>query len=150
MAIADTTPAMKAVVSLAISQADQSQKRANPFASAKDAATSAASLDQSPFATVDVQEAALAIRTSSSEQQKPAKKVSFSKKLFSCACVRPEVSGDEFEVAFSASNTQSLSTSSNTSSMSDAPNRKKGVQWDISPKKSLMKQSSCAYTDVDW
>jgi hypothetical protein len=146
MAIADSTPDMKAVVSLPISQADHSEKRANPFASAKDAATSAASVEQSPFAVA--QKSALAIRTSSSEQQKPAlkKKVSFSKKLFSCACVRPEVSGDAIEVDFSS--TQSLSTSSNTSSLSDAP--KKGVQWDISPKKSLMKQSSCAYTDVDW
>lgn len=148
MAIAESTPAMKAVVSLPISQADNSEKRANPFASAKDVAISAASLDQSPFAAADTQESALAVRTSM--QQKPVKKVSFSKKLFSCACVRPEVSGDAIEVSCDVSNTQSLATSSHTSSLSDAPHRKKGVQYDNSPKKSLMKQSSCAYTDVDW
>lgn len=147
MAIPDSTPTMKAVVSLPISQSE----RANPFASAKQAAAAASVSDQSPFAATAVQETALAIRTPSPDSAvKPAavKKVSFSKKLFSCACVRPAVFGEAIDIQFDVSNQQSLSTSSNTSSLSDVQRRK--GHWDISPRKSLMKQSSCAYTDVDW
>lgn len=149
MAITDSVPAMNAVVSLPVSQsADQADKRSNPFACAKDAAA-AASLDQNPFAQPEVQETALVVRTPSQQQKQLVRKVSLSKKLFRCACVRPAVSGDAIEVEFDVSNQQSLATSSGASSLSDAQ-RKKGVHWDISPNKSLMKQSSVAYTDVDW
>lgn len=145
MAITDCTSDMKAVVSLPVSN----EPRANPFANAKDVAAAAAA-DQSHFAVTQAQETALAIRTPRSDQQKAVRKVSFSKKLFSCACVRPAVSGDAKDSEFDVANRDSLATSSNSSSMSDAQ-RKKGVYWDISPKKSgLNKQGSVAYTDVDW
>lgn len=149
MAITEGVPAMNAVVTLPISQsADHADKRSNPFASAKDAAA-AASVDQSPFALAEVQETALVVRTPS-QQKQLVRKVSLSKKLFSCACVRPAVSGDAIEVEFDVANQQSLATSSGASSLSDVQRKKGGVHWDISPKKSLMKQNSVAYTDVDW
>lgn len=124
--------------------------KANPFASAQHAAVAA---DVSPFALRDAQEPALTVRAPRSTTPPAAKtvvrKVSFSQKLFSCACVRPAVQGDDDSIQVDASS--SLSTSSNTSSLSDVGRSKaKGVSWDVSPKRSLMKQSSCAYTDVDW
>jgi hypothetical protein len=126
--------------------------KSNPFASAQHAAVAA---DVSPFALRDAQEPALSVRAPRSSTPPAAaaktvvRKVSFSQKLFSCACVRPAVQGDDDSIQVDASS--SLSTSSNTSSLSDVGRSKaKGVSWDVSPKRSLMKQSSCAYTDVDW
>lgn len=132
---------LKAVVSVPTTQ----QERSNPFATAKAAAEAA--LDHSPFELAAVQESALGIRTPSPVMQQQKRKVSFSKKLLSCACVRPSVAEavSGFDIV-----DDSLATSSNTSSMSDVQ-RKKGVHWqDISPRKSLAKQSSAAYTDVEW
>jgi hypothetical protein len=147
MAITEGVPATKAVASLPISHTAVLQKEhSNPFAHAKDVAA-AASVDQGPFALAEVQETALAVRTPS--QQQVVRKVSFSKKLFSCACVRPAVDGDSIDVEFDMAYQQSLATSSTSSALSDAQ-RKKGVHWDISPRKGLMKQASVAYTDVDW
>lgn len=126
--------------------------KANPFASAEHAAVAA---DVSPFALRDVQDTALTVRAPSStpsaaaSTKAVARRVTFSQKLFSCACVRPAVHGDDESIDVDART--SLSTSSNTSSLSDVGRTKsKGVSWDVSPKRSLMKQSSCAYTDVDW
>jgi len=135
---------LKAVVSVPTNH----EERSNPFATAKAAAEAA--MDRSPFELAAVQESALGIRTPSPVmQQQQKRKVSFSKKLLSCACVRPSVA--EATSGFDIVD-DSLATSSNTSSLSDVQ-RNKGVHWqDISPRKSmtLMKQSSAAYTDVDW
>lgn len=151
MAISE--PAPGPVESLLTSTSNQSAaSKANPFASAQHAAVAA---DVSPFAIRDVQDTALTVRapssTPSTAGKKPvaARRVTFSQKLFSCACVRPAVHGDAESIDVDARN--SLATSSNTSSLSDVGRSKsKGVTWDVSPKRSLMKQSSCAYTDVDW
>ena len=145
MAVTEDAPVLKAVVSLPTNQ----QERSNPFATAKAAAEAA--VDQSPFELAAVQETALTVRTPSpvEQQQKQKKKVSFSKKLFICGCVRPAVS----DAGLDFSDGHSLTASSDASSLSDVQRKKGGAHWqDISPKKSLTlaKQASAAYTDVDW
>lgn len=119
-------------------------------------------MDVSPFAASYATDSAdLVVRTSAmqeKEQQQQqvkapmARKVSFSKKLLSCACVLPSVNEDGCSSQSATSNerSSSLASSSNASTLTDVAHRR--GMWDISPKRctTLHKQGSAAFTDADW